>query len=119
MMVVVADTSPINYLVLIGCIDPLRDLYGQIVIPEEVLDELVNAGAPPLVRFWAEARPTWIDVRSVSAASPISAEIANLDGGERAAQPGDAWAQRVSGTATRGAGRAVEARGRLGRIERA
>ncbi len=40
MSVVVADTSPINYLVLIDCIDVLRQLYGTVLIPFEVLSEL-------------------------------------------------------------------------------
>jgi predicted nucleic acid-binding protein len=36
-MVVVADTSPINYLVLIGQIDLLIRLYTRILIPPGVL----------------------------------------------------------------------------------
>jgi predicted nucleic acid-binding protein len=39
-MVVVADTSPINYLVLIGQIDLLTRLYKRILIPPAVLAEL-------------------------------------------------------------------------------
>lgn len=46
MKVVVADTSPLNYLVLIGQVDVLRRLYGKVLIPPEVLDELNNSGAP-------------------------------------------------------------------------
>lgn len=33
MTVVVADTSPINYLILIDQIEVLSRLYGQVVIP--------------------------------------------------------------------------------------
>jgi predicted nucleic acid-binding protein len=40
MTVVVADTSPLNYLLLIGEISVLPALYGQIVIPQEVMTEL-------------------------------------------------------------------------------
>ena len=32
-MIVIADTSPINYLILIGQIDVLRALYGRVLIP--------------------------------------------------------------------------------------
>jgi predicted nucleic acid-binding protein len=32
-MIVVADTTPINYLILIGEIDILTQLYGRVVIP--------------------------------------------------------------------------------------
>ena len=40
MKVVVADTSPINYLVLIDCVNVLQRLYARIVIPQEVFSEL-------------------------------------------------------------------------------
>jgi len=39
MTVVIADTSPLNYLVLIGQIELLRRLYGKVLIPTEVLAE--------------------------------------------------------------------------------
>jgi predicted nucleic acid-binding protein len=35
-MIVVADTSPLNYLVLIGEAEMRRRLYGQVVIPAAV-----------------------------------------------------------------------------------
>ena len=41
-MIVVADTSPLNYLVLIGQIDVLKHLYGQVLIPPAVLAELTK-----------------------------------------------------------------------------
>jgi predicted nucleic acid-binding protein len=37
-MIVVADTSPINYLVLIEEIDVLTKMYGAVVIPRMVRD---------------------------------------------------------------------------------
>jgi predicted nucleic acid-binding protein len=40
MAVVIPDTSPINYLVLIGEISLLPRLYGKILIPDAVLTEL-------------------------------------------------------------------------------
>ena len=52
-MVVVADTSPINYLVLIGQIDLLTRLYTRILIPPAVLAELKHPLAPKPVRNWA------------------------------------------------------------------
>ena len=48
-MVVVADTSPINYLVLIGQIDLLIRLYTRILIPPAVLAELKPAHAQLLI----------------------------------------------------------------------
>ena len=38
-MIVVADTSPLNYL-LIGHIDVLEAIYGEVVIPPAVQDEM-------------------------------------------------------------------------------
>ena len=52
-MVVVADTSPINYLVLIGQIHLLIRLYTRILIPPAVLAELKNPLSPKPVRDWA------------------------------------------------------------------
>ncbi len=37
---VVSDTSPINYLVLIGQINVLPTLYGRVLIPQSVYEEL-------------------------------------------------------------------------------
>jgi predicted nucleic acid-binding protein len=48
-MIVVADTSPINYLILIDQIAILEALYGRILIPHAVLDEMLNPKAPSSV----------------------------------------------------------------------
>ncbi|HEY2015161.1 MAG TPA: hypothetical protein VGH38_16745 [Bryobacteraceae bacterium] len=61
-MVVVADTSPVNYLVLIGQIDLLSRLYERILIPPAVLAELKHPLSPRPVRQWAEDAPTWLEV---------------------------------------------------------
>ena len=45
MKIVVADTSPLNYLVLTESVDLLRQLYTRVVIPVEVFDELAAAGS--------------------------------------------------------------------------
>ncbi len=55
MTVVVADTSPLNYLVLIGQIDMLRALYGGVVVPPEVLAELTDRAAPHEVLEWIQS----------------------------------------------------------------
>lgn len=64
MSVVVADTSPLNYLVQTGAISVLPKLYGQVVIPQAVFDELSDPGAPESVRRWLAVRPSWVEVRS-------------------------------------------------------
>jgi predicted nucleic acid-binding protein len=51
-MIVVADTSPINYLLLIKEIDILPKMYGKVVIPRAVNEELLRPVAPEIVRAW-------------------------------------------------------------------
>ncbi len=65
MTVVVSDTSPLNYLVMIGEITILHRLYDKVLIPFEVLAELEDSGAPPQVLQWVRARPDWLEVRKV------------------------------------------------------
>jgi predicted nucleic acid-binding protein len=82
MTVVIADTSPINYLVLIDEVGILPRLYHRIVIPEEVFTELLDAGAPPEVREWTAAHPDWIEIRK---APRRDASLMDLDAGEGSA----------------------------------
>ena len=78
---VVADTSPLNYLILIDHINLLPQLYGRVLIPESVLNELSAIETPQLVRNWATNLPEWIEV---SPATPIDdAELRRLHAGER------------------------------------
>ena len=84
MTVVVADTSPLNYLILIGQIEMLRRLYGKIVVPSEVLAELSDAGTPPEVREWTQSRPDWLEMRVVQGGRHDPA-LERIDPGERAA----------------------------------
>jgi predicted nucleic acid-binding protein len=80
-MIIVADTSPINYLVLIKEIEVLPRLYGKIVIPEAVREELLRPEAPELVRTWTAQPPAWLETRT-----PVSiadSSLARLDAGER------------------------------------
>ena len=83
MTVVVADTSPLNYLTLIDLIDVLPRLYGRVVIPQDVLSELTSPVAPREVREWARTLPDWLEVRSVPPSDDPA--LSNLDAGERSA----------------------------------
>ncbi len=80
-MIVVADTGPVNYLVLSGLIDLARDLYGTLLIPPAVCRELRNRDAPPAVQQWATRLPAWAEERSPKDASRFS----ELGPGEREA----------------------------------
>jgi len=79
-MIVVADTSPLNYLILIGRVDVLEVLYGRILIPHAVHDEMLSLKAPVSVRAWATSPPEWLNVVSPSASSQTP--LARLDRGE-------------------------------------
>ena len=83
MSVIVFNTTPINYLVLIDHIAILHHLYTRIIIPQAVFGELQEAGTPAKVREWVASLPEWLEVRTV--ASPFDASLAFLDAGEREA----------------------------------
>jgi predicted nucleic acid-binding protein len=82
-MIVVSDTSPLNYLILIDYQDVLPILFGQIIIPQAVLDELQHTKTPEKIKNWVAAKPGWLDVRNVRL-NP-SNKLENLDHGEREA----------------------------------
>lgn len=67
-MIVVSDTSSICYLILIGEIDLLPRLFGHIIIPPRVREELSAPGAPETVRAWIERPPAWLKVQPVKVA---------------------------------------------------
>jgi hypothetical protein len=54
---VVADTGPLNYLILIEAADVLPNLFSQILIPQAVYDELAHAEAPAAVRSFIARTP--------------------------------------------------------------
>jgi predicted nucleic acid-binding protein len=62
-MIAVADTSPLCYLILIGEIDLLPKLFGQVLVPPAVFAELLHEDAPDAVRAWAASLPSWISVQ--------------------------------------------------------
>jgi predicted nucleic acid-binding protein len=82
-MSIVADTSSLNYAVLIGESETLHRLYGRVVIPEAVFRELKSLQAPEPVRTWIASPPEWLDVQSTPAAS--DAALTSLGPGEREA----------------------------------
>jgi predicted nucleic acid-binding protein len=85
MLVVVADTGPLNYLVQIDAIELLPTLFGNIIVPAAVRDELVHRLAPVAVRGWAERHPPWLEVKPNPDRASDIASLPSLDEGERAA----------------------------------
>ena len=83
MKVVIADTSPINYLILVGAVETLPRLYRRVTIPDVVLSELACDDAPAEVGAWAATPPAWVDVQPVLLSEDPLLEA--LDAGEHAA----------------------------------
>jgi predicted nucleic acid-binding protein len=83
-MIVVADSGPLHYLILLGHIELLRRFYGQVVIPDAVAAELSSACAPVVVRDWILRPPSWASVVSVGP-EEVQAITDDLDLGERSA----------------------------------
>jgi predicted nucleic acid-binding protein len=81
-MIVVSNTSPLNYLALIELAYLLEQLFGRLLIPEAVLEELQARGAPEAVRRFLESKPGWLEVRP---AGNVSTDLLRLDAGEREA----------------------------------
>jgi len=65
MRLVVADTSPLFYLLSIDQIGVLPQLFGTVLIPDAVDRELRHPSAPALVRDWAAHLPSWIQVAPI------------------------------------------------------
>jgi predicted nucleic acid-binding protein len=77
-MIVVSDTSPLNYLVQIGQVHVLPQLFGKIVVPIAVYEELSHEGAPAELREWLSNAPEWLEVRE----APPHQEDSRIDRGE-------------------------------------
>jgi predicted nucleic acid-binding protein len=58
----VSDTSPVCYLILIGEVDLLREIFSSVLVPRAVVTELLHEDAPASVRTWAANLPSWIAV---------------------------------------------------------
>lgn len=63
MRLVIADTGPLNYLVIIDAIEILPKLFDTIFIPMAVRDELNDVDAPAIVQKWTSHTPAWLEVR--------------------------------------------------------
>jgi predicted nucleic acid-binding protein len=84
---VIADTGPVNYLILIGHIDILPALFEKVILPAAVRDELKHRKAPPAVQAWISDPPSWAEVRHTVHGSDFSrdASLEALDAGEEEA----------------------------------
>lgn len=67
-MIVVSDTSPLAYLVEIGVADALAELYGGVMIPTAVADELRHPSSP--ARQWFASPPQWLTITAPNSSLP-------------------------------------------------
>lgn len=80
-MIIVSDTTPLNYLILINQANILHELYDSVIVPQAVFDEMQRAETPVEVRAWIADRPEWLEV--LPARAPVTA--LKLGVGEREA----------------------------------
>lgn len=82
-MIVVADTSPLNYLIQIEADGLLPALYRTVIVPPAVLRELQHPSAPAAVQAWLQLLPPWLSVRQTI--TPPDGLLKSFDEGEREA----------------------------------
>jgi len=80
MAVIVSDTTPLNYLVLIGAVEILPRLYTRVLIPPAVWSELNNRKTPEPIRGWLAQSPSWLEV--VNPTLRLDPALSHLDAGE-------------------------------------
>ena len=83
-MLIVADTSPINYLILPRHEMLLSRFYDRVVIPPAIYGELQHPRTPPAVRAWIANPPFWVEVRQPQQRLE-AAQFSKLGAGEREA----------------------------------
>jgi len=76
--IVVSDTSPLHYLILIQAVDFLPTFAAQILIPPAVAGELTDAATPVPVKEWVVRPPIWLKI--LAPKNPF--ESFGLDSGE-------------------------------------
>jgi predicted nucleic acid-binding protein len=74
---VISDTTPLNYLILIGQIEVLPKLFGRLIVPPAVIREMLHPKAPPTVSAWAGTLPAWVEVKTPKVVADLK-----LDPGE-------------------------------------
>lgn len=79
-MIIVSDTTPLHYLILIKRHELLAALFGAIIIPEAVFAEMSHEKTPAEVKEWIADLPSWAQIKRASAAN--SEVVKNLGRGE-------------------------------------
>jgi hypothetical protein len=81
-MIVVADTTPIRHLVAIHRIELIPLLYGELLIAEAVMQELLAESTPPAVKAWMQKGADWLLVAAPSKSQALEPDLLEPDPGE-------------------------------------
>ena len=80
-MIVVTDTSALHYLILVGHVEALPQLFRRVVVPPAVIYESSHPKTPEPVHRWTASPPNWLEIITPSAVL----EVSGLGAGEREA----------------------------------
>jgi predicted nucleic acid-binding protein len=69
-MIVVSNTTPLNYLILTESVHVLPAIFGRVYAPSAVINELSHPKSPEVVRTWASNPPEWLTIQDPSQAVP-------------------------------------------------
>jgi predicted nucleic acid-binding protein len=69
-MIVVTDTTPLNYLILLDAAHVLPGLFGRVYAPSAVIRELAHPRSPESVRRWTDSLPEWLIVQEPTHIDP-------------------------------------------------
>lgn len=62
-MIIIADTTPLRYLIEIEEVHILEAIFGRVIIPQAVFDELQDPRTPRKVKEWMQSHPDWLELR--------------------------------------------------------
>ena len=69
-MIVVSDTTPLNYLILLDATHVLPALFGRVYAPSAVIRELAHPRSPEPVRRWTDSLPEWLTIQEPTRIDP-------------------------------------------------
>lgn len=67
-MIIVSDTTPLRYLVEIEAVEVLSALFGKVMIPRAVAEELQHLKTPQKIKDWIQSPPDWLEIRQADLA---------------------------------------------------
>ena len=100
-MIVVSNTTPLNYLILTESVHVLPALFGRVYVPSAVLGELSHAKSPGPVRAFAAPPLSLLKRCSKNPSDGIGSESSSGIGSESSSTSWSSSGRRFDGSATR------------------